>query len=167
MIVGVAAVGGTLIALAQFMEFEDEWKFGASGFLLGSMLVAIIAILVFHGQGRQIRLERDRKINEQLQLLPSRRERVEELQREAEQLDLEVSNMKIDVANQEKSLKGFLNTAPDWIQPASDAVTQKKRNEVFMREQAFERVIREQARVSELTDDQWHAEQSAKIYIPE
>jgi hypothetical protein len=165
--VGAFTILGALIALVEWLEVEDDFKILAQGIVLGIMVVLLPAMWLWDSSFRQLKLERERKKLNLVQQLPSRAERLEELRAEIEALDVELANDRIDLENQAKTTQSMFQHAPDWMKHPSNAAREKMKNELFVKEQEFKKVMREEDRVSKLTDEQWHDEQAAKIYVPD
>lgn len=165
--VGAFTILGVLIGLAEWLDLHQDLKLLSRGLILGVMVVLLPAIWMWDSSYRQLKLERERKKLNLVQQLPDKKERLRELRLKIEELDLEMANIRIDMENQKKAAQSMFRNAPDWMMHSSTAVTEKKHNELFMKGQAFERVVVEEDRVSKLTDDEWRAEQVAKIYVPE
>lgn len=165
--VGAFTILGVLIGLAEWLDLHEDLKLLAQGLVLGMMVVLLPAIWMWDSSYRQHKLERERKKLQLVQQLPSRTERLQELRLEIEELDLDMANIRSDMANQEKAAQSMFRNAPEWMMHSNTAVTEKKQNELFMKGQAFERVVGEEDRVSKLTDEDWRSEQEAKIYVPD
>lgn len=164
---GIATFGTFLIFVVQILDLSTKWKYGVVGALGAASVVGVLSVMLFETPKREAMLEKERKKAEIVQLLPSRTDRLEELWSEIEQLDLEIANMKVDAEGQGKVAQSMFYTAPEWMKSANQAGVEKKQNELFMKEQAYERLVNEQTRVYALTDAEWRAEQVEKIYVPE
>lgn len=164
-IVGAFTILAGLIALAEWLGFEKEWKFAAHGFVLGLMVVALPMIWAWDSPYRHNKLERERLRNQLVQVIPRREERLRELRDEIDAQEIRIADLKHDAEQQRIAGRSIWKT--EWAIASIDAEARKKESSAALLMQKLVGLREEHDRVEALTDEQWRDEQVAKIYVPE